>query len=140
MTNERNNKNNVTINHVTKEIVISKQFNTRAKRYNTPEYKELLNVIKDFPSYEVKVRTTNSRVNRKADSYKGLTYSYMETYVRSHDKDGLKYKEFIALLPSRAKGFNKEDSVILKDQSYGVVKKWFLSTFNFEEKTKKEVA
>lgn len=132
---ERNNE--VTVNYGTKEIVLSKQFNTKAKRYNSPEYKQLLEVIKDFPSYEVKVRTTTSRVNRKSDSYKGLTYTYMETYIKAHDKDGSKYKEFIGLVPSRAKGFNKEDSVVVKDKSYGVVKKWFLESFNF---TKKEVA
>ena len=136
MTNKKTNYE-VTVNHSTKEIVLSKQFNSKAKRYNSDEYKELLNVKKDFPDYEVTVRTV-SRVNRKADSYKGLTYDYMETYIKAHDKDGSKYKEFVALLPTRAKGFNKADGVLVKNKSYAEVKKWFLVTYHFEDT--KEVA
>jgi len=136
MTNLELSKN-ITIEYGTKEIIISKQFSNKAKRFGTDEYNTLLEAKRDFPTFEVKVKTI-SRVNKKRDYFKGLTYDYMESYILAHDtKRGSKYKEFITLLPSRAFDYNKEDSVVKKDKSYAEVKKWFLETYNF---TNKEVA
>ena len=114
---------NINIIFETREIEISKRFSNKAKRFGSDEYNTLLEAKRDNPTFEVKVKTT-SRVNKRRDYFKGLTYEYMESYIKAHDtKRGSKYKEFITLLPSRASDYSKEDSVVKKDKSYAEVKK-----------------
>ena len=60
-------------------IEITKTFAQKASRVGSPEYFELLEVRHNFPKFKVVVNQTKSK-----DSFKGLTYEYMETYIMSH--------------------------------------------------------
>lgn len=113
----------IRINDKNKTIEVTKKFATAASRYGTREYEDLQNVRRDYPKYKVVTRSAG----KKKDSFKGLTYDYMEKYIREHDNaDKTIMAEFNALRGKNADGTNVEfaDSV-----SYGTVKEWFLSQY-----------
>ena len=113
---------NITINTKNNTLVITKKFEKAASRFGTPEYKELKEARADFPNFKVVVRT----VKQKKETYKGLTYEYMEKYISRHDKDGQIMEEFKIM-----RGLT-EDS--MKKGSYVEIKKWFLGIYEEFEK------
>ena len=64
-------------------IVLTKKEMTAASRYGSDAYKELQNARRDNPGYEVVIVTRNVKTQR--ETYKGLTYAYMEKYIKTHD-------------------------------------------------------
>ena len=75
--------NNITINSKNNTIEITKKFVAAAKRFGTPEYEDLQSVRRDYPKYRIEVKTTA----KKTDSFKGLTFSYMKSYIQKHDDE-----------------------------------------------------
>ena len=108
---------NITINERNNTLVITKKFEKAASKFGSPEYKELKEAKADFPNYRVVTRTTK----KKEETYRGLTYDYMEKYIKRHDVDGKIMEEF------KLKKGETDDS--LKKASYMSVKKWFLSIY-----------
>lgn len=111
--------NAIVINDKNRTIVITKKFAAAAKRYGTDEYKSLQEVRHDYPNYRVEVKT----VNKRSDSFKGLTYAYMESYIRKHDNEDM-LKEFFVLCGKTEDGEAQE---LTPAASYGEIKKWFLT-------------
>lgn len=114
--------NAIVINDKNRTIVITKKFAATAKRYGTDEYKSLQEVRRDYPNYRVEVKT----VSKKSDSFKGLTYAYMENYIRNHDKHEEMLKEFFILCGKTEEG---EPQEFVAAASYGEIKKWFLASY-----------
>lgn len=108
---------NITINERNNTLVITKKFEKAASKYGSPEYKELKEAKADFPNFRVVTRTTK----RKEETHRGLTYDYMEKYIKNHDVDGKIMAEF------KIKKGQTDDS--MKKASYMSVKKWFLSIY-----------
>jgi len=108
---------NITINERNKTLVITKKFEKAASKYGSPEYKELKEAKADCPNFRVVTRT----VKKKEETHKGLTYEYMEKYIKTHDVDGKIMAEF------KIKKGQTDDS--MKKASYMSVKKWFLSIY-----------
>ena len=108
---------NITINTKNNTLVITKKFEKAASKFGSPEYKELKEARADFPNFKVVART----VKQKKETYKGLTYEYMEKYISRHDKDGQIMEEFKIMTGQT------DDS--MKKGSYIEVKKWFLSIY-----------
>ena len=77
--------NNIHINDKNRTIEVTKKFAAAAKRFGTPEYEDLQKVRRDYPKYRVEIRT----VAKKADCFKGLTFGYMESYIRNHNENML---------------------------------------------------
>ena len=89
------------INEKKNTIEITKTFAQKAARVGSPEYFELLEVRHNFPKFKVVVNQTKSK-----DSFKGLTYEYMEKYIKAHDdKEGSNMAVFNEL---RGKGDDAE--------------------------------
>ncbi len=109
---------NININNNNRTIEITKKFAVAAKRFGTPEYEDLQNVRKDYPRYRVEVKT----ITKKADSFKGLTFSYMENYINQHDDEEMK-KAFYILCGKNEDGTTQEFAAAA---TYGEIKKWFL--------------
>ena len=117
------------INEKKNTIEITKTFAQKAARVGSPEYFELLEVRHNFPKFKVVVNQTKSK-----DSFKGLTYAYMEKYIKAHDdKEGSNMAVFNEL---RGKGDDAEGAMA-DSMSYGEIKLWFLDTYpeikNFHE-------
>jgi hypothetical protein len=98
-------------------IVMDREFAKKASTYGTQEYIILRQAKQDYPSYTV-VRKVIKK-NPKKESFNGLTYEYMEAYMKRYNVSAEiqnKYEElrFMAKCHSIR---------------YPVIKKWFLETF-----------
>ena len=105
-------------------IEVSKKFAAAASKYGTQEYKDLQEVRRDYPNF--KVVTITRKVTTQKDSYKGLTYTYMETYIKAHDDD----KNSIMSEYEMLRGISKAAQEALAEPcSYNEMKNWFLKKF-----------
>ena len=104
----------IKINEKNHTIEITKKFAAAAKRFGTHEYDDLQTVRRDYPKYRVITKSTK----KKADSFKGLTYEYMETYIRTKDPDRM--EEFKSVTKLDENG---------DTPTYAEVKKWFLDCY-----------
>lgn len=110
-----------TVNYKEKTIELTKSFAKSASHYGTEEYKTLAEVRKDFPTYEVIIKTS---VKRKKDNFKGLTYDYMESYLKAKVTKE-KGKETENLL-KEFHNLRSTENKVVRQASYGEIKAWFL--------------
>ncbi len=108
---------NIRINFGEKTITLARAFAKKAAIMGSTEYNELLTVKEDFPDYTIKTRKISRNPNK--ETYRGLTYSYMENYIRQYDHSGSIMEEYEVLR------FRAECHSI----RYPAIKKWFLARF-----------
>lgn len=113
-------------NHITKKIEMTKTEAKTAGKPNTDAYNTLLELMKNFPGYEIEIVKLASK---KTDRFKGLDYNYMMDYIKSHNKELL--KEFHTL-----RGLDESGKKVgmAAAASYGEIKMWFLEQFPEVEK------
>lgn len=115
---------NIRINTAARTITLtSKKFADAASRYGTKAYKELQDVRNDYPDYRVVTKSTRAK---KVDNFKGLTYDYMERYIKAHDDEGGSIMaEFNDLRAT------SEEAKTLKAEAaaYSKVKDWFFQQY-----------
>ena len=109
-------KKNILIDHKNKKILLCREFDIKAKNTESSEFEQLCEVVQAFPKYQIERRTIKKKANK--ESYKGLTYGYMEAYI---DKNGSldimqEYKELRLLAECHS-------------IRYPVIKAWFLDKF-----------
>lgn len=119
----REMKETFKLNHADETIELTKQFAKASGKYNSEEYKLLMEVKKDFPNYKIVVKDTPKRKQSK-DSFKGLTYDYMERYIQKQGND----EEILKAFNELRKKENTNDK-LTERATYGEIKKWFLNTF-----------
>lgn len=78
-------KNTLVINFKERTLVMDKEFSKRASVVGSAEYEKLQAARRDYPDFAVKNRTIKK--NPSKESYKGLTYEYMERYIRASDEE-----------------------------------------------------
>ena len=106
------------VNFENKTIEMSKNEAKQASVYGSDLYKALVEVQRDFPQFSLVI------VKRKAkagDAMKGLTFDYMESYIKENGTDE-QATDFDALRKT-------SDVVGAGAVTYGEVKKWFLEQF-----------
>ena len=114
---------NITIDRTNETIVITKAFDKKAQQFKSAEYNALREAMNDNVGFKVVVKSAPRK-----DSYKGLTFKYMEKYLERYEKTEL-LAEF-KLLTNNKNGNQSE--------TYGKVKEWFLHTNpEFDEAVKK---
>ena len=86
------------------------------------EYAVLQKVRRDYPEFHVQTRKINT--NPKKDTYKGLTYDYMRSYIVLHTPEA-KRDEVIAELDDLI--FTSKCHRI--SHRYPTIKKWFLEKY-----------
>lgn len=112
----------ITINTKAHTIEMSKKYATNASRFGTPEYNELQQARRDYPNYRIVTKSVKSG----KCAYSGLTYKFMEKYIKAHDdEEGTIFAEYNDL---RAKS---EEAMELgaESASYMEIKNWFLDKF-----------
>ena len=109
---------NYTIDHISGTITMTKAFAKAASKHGTPEYNEIVDLRRDFPTYEVKQREAKKATEKK--TYAHLTYKRMEVYIRTMYGERSPQEETY-----------QKVRVLSKSQSgaYAYVKKWFLASF-----------
>lgn len=110
-------KNGLRVDFVKQEIIMSRSFEKCASKVGTEEYQRLQMVRKDYPIFTV-ARKQIKKASHK-ETYAGLTYSYMESYIADHDDDGSIMKHYSELRLIGA----------CHKVSYPTIKKWFLETY-----------
>ena len=114
--------NTLTINHANHTIVMDRTFAKNSVDTRSEEYAHLQTVRRDYPTYQVVQR--HIRVNNNKNTYKGLTYDYMEDYIMTHGTNETRlanYKEYTEMrliAECRGKAFR-----------YPVIKSWFLNKY-----------
>lgn len=115
-------KNTLRIDFNNKAIVMDRTFAKNCENTHSEEYKHLQTVRKDYPEYTVITRTIKRNPNK--ETYKGLTYEYMENYILKHESEEtlaavLKdYRELRLISQCHGRGFR-----------YPTIKKWFLEKY-----------
>jgi len=109
----------MTINFTNNTIEMTKTESKAASKFGSDMYKQLQEARRDYPTYTVVIKATSS----KRESLKGLTYDYMEKYIKKHDDDNCSVMEEYKMLRG------KTDDVLASSVSYGEVKEWFLAKF-----------
>ncbi len=110
-------KNDLRIDFAKNEIIMSRQFEKCASIAGSEEYRRLQLVRQDYPTFSV-VRRSIKKAPTK-ETYAGLTYTYMESYIANHDNADAIRKVYDALRLIGA----------CHKVSYPTIKKWFLETY-----------
>ena len=114
----------MTINMKKNAIEMTKKFAKAAAKFGSPEYKQLQEARRDNPTFSVV--TVTRKTTTKKNTYKGLTYEYMEMYIQKHD-DAEKsiMAEYLML-----RGLSEEaEEALAESFTYQEMKDWFLKKF-----------
>lgn len=121
---------NVKIAREEKTIYVSKNFLINASQFGTPEFNELMDAKRNYPTFEVK--EYKIKHNPGKQTYGNLTYEHMKEFIEAYEMDE----------KQRADVLNEYEAVqvIAKTQkaAYVYVKKWFLGKYGDEFKKHQE--
>ena len=101
-------------------IIMTSTFAKKCRDTNSAEYARLQTVRRDYPNYHVVTRQIKR--NTEMEHYKGLSYAYMEEYIRSHEEGKAlittlhEFSEMVCLSHCHSK-------------RYPVIKQWFLARY-----------
>lgn len=115
-------KNTLKINHENKTIVMDRTFAKFAENTSSDEYAHLQQVRRDYPDYTVSLRTIKR--NSEKETYKGLTYEYMEEYILNHESE----ENALAII----KEFHELRTISKCHKQglrYPTIKRWFLEKY-----------
>ena len=114
--------NTLKLDHENGRIVMDRVFAKKSENTMSNEYAHLQNVRRDYPTYTV-VRHTIKK-NTSKETYKGLTYEFMEYYIAKYEPEASRktvLEEFntkIDISKCHAKG-----------RRYPTIKNWFLEKY-----------
>lgn len=112
------------INEKKMAIEMTKKFAAAARKFGTQEYRDLQEARRDYPNF--KVVTITRKATGKQDTYKGLTYDFMESYIQKHDDaEQSIMAEYLTL---RGKSDAAKENLV-EPYNYIEMKAWFLKTF-----------
>ena len=117
-----NAKSRLWVIHDDNTILMNSTFAKMAKNTFSAEYVHLQKVKKENPDYILSVRQIKRKANKQ--SYKGLTYDYMRSFIILHTED-----------EERTKMLGEFDELLLisrcqaKALRYPTIKNWFLCQF-----------
>ncbi len=104
-------------------IVASKATLKKAGNPTTPEYKALMKMIAEQPTFKVVEKTINTKSGKT--TYKGLTIEMMESYINEQKNAVALCEEFESI-----RQFAKDS----KRREYPLLKQWFVEKFKEQYK------
>ena len=121
------------ISHNDKTITLTKAYAKKANTPGTREFKELANLHKNFPDYDIVMRTAN--ITAEKNTHDGLTIERIEKFISAQTNavELMKeYKDFISFWGLEVE-YKKTGETVLR-APYGKVKSWFLKKVpNYQE-------
>ena len=122
---------NYEINHIDETIILTKKFRKAASTLNTPEYKELMKIRRQHPTYKLEEREIKKCATKK--TYSALTIDEMKKFIKYiHEAD----KETMDARLKELDALEKFYDEFHASAKYGAIKKWFLGNYK-EDYTKK---
>jgi hypothetical protein len=121
------------ISHNDKTITLTKAYAKKANTPGTREFKELANLHKAYPDYDIVMRTAT--VSDSKEVHDGLTIELMEKIIAHHPNSAALKKEYDELVKfwGREVKDKKTGETVLR-APYGKVKSWFLKKVpNYQE-------
>ena len=115
-------KNTLRLDHGKRAIIMDRTFAKFAANTMSTEYAHLQTVRQDYPEYTVVLRKIKR--NKTKECYRGLTYEYMEEYIKTHGS-----KEDRA---TNLAEFKEKKLISLchgTSRRYPVIKSWFLAKY-----------
>lgn len=113
-------KNWLKIDHINGRLIMDRTFAKNAENTRSEEYRHLQSVRQDYPTYIV-IRKQIKKPAHK-ESYKGLTYDYMRTYINNHEPEDTRQTMSDEL--EHMIEISKCHSI-----RYATIKKWFLAKY-----------
>ncbi|MBP3646890.1 MAG: hypothetical protein J6K55_10765 [Clostridia bacterium] len=115
-------KNTLRLDHSKRTIIMDRTFAKYAANTMSTEYAHLQAVRQDYPNYTV----TQRQIKRKAtkECYRGLTYEYMEDYIKTHGS-----KEEVATNLADYKELKLISQCHSTSRRYPAIKRWFLAKY-----------
>lgn len=117
-------KNTLCFDHDARCIVMDRTFYKNSSNIRFDEYAMLQRARQDYPTYTPVIKRIKRNPNK--ETYKGLTYAYIERYIESHanaDEIMAEYKELRLISECHCKA-----------RRYPKIKKWFLKKYPEVEK------
>ena len=111
------------VDFTTNTIVASKATLKKAGNPTTPEYKALMKMIAEQPTFKVVEKTINTKSGKT--TYKGLTIEMMESYINAQENAVVLCGEFESI-----RQFAKNN----KQREYPLLKQWFVEKFKEQYK------
>ncbi len=124
-------KNTLKVSLENNQIIMDRTFAKKAEDTRSPEYAQLQQVRRDYPNFDVVQKKIKKNPNK--ETYKGLTYEYMELYILKHESKATvqavldEFEELKLISHCHAQG-----------KRYPVIKKWFLEKYPVVEKFGKD--
>ena len=112
------------INERKHTIELNKKEAKAAAKFGTDEYKNLQTARKDYPTFSVV--TVSQKPAVKKNSYKGLTYEYMEMYIQKHDDENKSIMAEYLMLRGKTE---EAEEALAESFTYLEMKDWFLKKF-----------
>ena len=112
------------INHIDETIIITKKFYKAAGILNSPEYKELMAIRRDNPTYKMEVREIKKATNK--NTYHNLTVKNMKLFIENSMDSLRSLEERLAEFESVQKLSKAQSS------PYAYMKTWFLKIYGEE--------
>ena len=112
-------KNTLRFDHDARCIVMDRTFYKNSSNIRFEEYAMLQRARQDYPTYTPVIKHIKRNPNK--ETYRGLTYAYMERYIEAHENaDAImaEYKELRLISECHCKA-----------RRYPKIKKWFLKKY-----------
>lgn len=127
-------KHTYTISHEDKTITLTKDFAKKSSNPATREFKELASLHKNFPDYEIGMRTAH--VSKSKDTGKGLTIEQMKRYLaqRPDSEEALEEFERVQAYYGREVEDKENPGKKIIKAPYGKMKSWFWGKYKNDYK------
>ena len=125
-------KNVLKIDFAKKQIIMDRTFAKNSTDTRSEEYAHLQRVRADYPNFTVTTRSC--KPNPEKESYKGLTYAYMEDYIISTES-----KDTVLEVLDEYNRLRLIAECHSKSRRYPAIKRWFLARYPEVENMNKTV-
>lgn len=105
-------------NFTEKTIIGSKTAINRANKGMNPEYRELTEMLAEYPTFKVQEKIINHKKDKQ--TYNNLTFDRMKEFISTKDNSKQRLLEFEAVKAVAA----------AKGAKYPLTKKWFLAKYD----------
>ena len=115
-------KNVLKIDFAKKQIIMDRTFAKNSTDTRSEEYAHLQRVRADYPTFTVTTRSCKK--NPEKESYRGLTYAYMEDYIISTES-----KDTVLEVLDEYNRLRLIAECHSKSRRYPAIKRWFLAKY-----------